>query len=192
MNSNIESIFRVISGYIDINEKEWTYYASMFREKKLKKKEIILKEGSNCRDVFFVVRGLLRVYFIDKEGDEKTFHFALENTFVTDYKSFLKRLPSNFSVQAMEDSTIVLMSYDMLHDGYKKLRFGEKLGRLLAEDYLFIFSDKIQSIYTESPMERYKSMNLKFPKILQRIPQHYIASYLNISSVHLSRLKNTD
>jgi len=192
MNNNIESIFRVISGYIDINEKEWTYYASMFREKKLKKKEIILKEGSNCRDVFFVVRGLLRVYFVDKEGDEKTFHFALENTFVTDYKSFLKRLPSNFSVQAMEDSTIVLMSYDMLHDGYKKLRFGEKLGRLLAEDYLFIFSDKIQSIYTESPMERYKSMNLKFPKILQRIPQHYIASYLNISSVHLSRLKNTD
>jgi CRP-like cAMP-binding protein len=192
MNNNIESIFRVISGYIDINEKEWTYYASMFREKKLKKKEIILKEGSNCRDVFFVVRGLLRVYFVDKEGAEKTFHFALENTFVTDYKSFLKRLPSNFSVQAMEDSTIVLMSYDMLHDGYKKLRFGEKLGRLLAEDYLFIFSDKIQSIYTESPMERYKSMNLKFPKILQRIPQHYIASYLNISSVHLSRLKNTD
>jgi CRP-like cAMP-binding protein len=192
MNNNIESIFRVISGYIDINEKEWTYYASMFREKKLKKKEIILKEGSNCRDVFFVVRGLLRVYFVDKEGDEKTFHFALENTFVTDYKSFLKRLPSNFSVQAMEDSTIVLMSYDMLHDGYKKLRFGEKLGRLLAEDYLFLFSDKIQSIYTESPMERYKSMNLKFPKILQRIPQHYIASYLNISSVHLSRLKNTD
>jgi len=143
MNNNIESIFRVISGYIDINEKEWTYYASMFREKKLKKKEIILKEGSNCRDVFFVVRGLLRVYFVDKEGDEKTFHFALENTFVTDYKSFLKRLPSNFSVQAMEDSTIVLMSYDMLHDGYKKLRFGEKLGRLLAEDYLFNSSNGV-------------------------------------------------
>ena len=123
---------------------------------------------------------------------KKPFHFALENTFVTDYKSFLKRLPSNFSVQAMEDSTIILMSYEMLHDGYKKLRFGEKLGRLLAEDYLFLFNDKIQSIYTESPLERYKSMNTKFPKILQRIPQHYIASYLNISSVHLSRLKNID
>jgi len=192
MKNSIESIHKVISDYIDIDENEWTYYSAMFREKSIKKKEVILKEGSNCRDVFFIVSGLLRVYFIDKDGEEKSFHFAMENTFVTDYKSFLKKLPSNFSVQAMEDSIIILMSYDMLHDGYRKLRYGEKLGRLLAEDYLFLFNDKIQSIYTESPLERYKSMNAKFPKILQRIPQHYIASYLNISSVHLSRLKNID
>ncbi|MEN8138799.1 MAG: Crp/Fnr family transcriptional regulator [Bacteroidota bacterium] len=190
MNNNIENIRKVISDYIEINEEEWDDYSSMFRVKHLNKKEIILNEGSICRDVFFVARGLLRVYFVDNKGDEKTFHFALENTFATDYESFLKGIPSNYSIQAMEDTTVVLMSFEMLNKGYRKLRYGEKLGRLLAEEYFFIFNDKIQSIYTKTPIERYSDMNIKFPKILQRIPQHYIASYLNVSSVHLSRLKS--
>jgi len=67
----------------------------------------------------------------------------LENTIVTDYESFLIGIPSNYSIQAMENTTVVLMSLEMLQDGYKSLRYGEKLGRLLAEDYLFMFNDKI-------------------------------------------------
>ena len=192
MKSNLKNIHQVISNYIDINDEEWTYYSSMFRVKEIKKKDIILHEGSICRDVYFVDSGLLRVYFVDNEGEEKTFHFTLENTFATDYEIFLKNIPANYSIQALEDTTIVLMSFEMLHNGYKKLRYGEKLGRLLAEDYFFLFNDKIQSIYTKTPLERYNNLNIRFPKILQRVPQHYIASYLNISSVHLSRLKNTD
>ena len=191
MENKLENIKTVISNYIEINDEEWIYYSSKFRVKEIKKKEIILTEGTICRDVFFVVNGLLRVFFVDNNGEEKTFHFSLENTFSADYESFLKRIPSNYSIQALEDTTVVLMSFEMLHDGYKKLRNGEKLGRLLAEEYFFIFNDKIQSIYTKTPIERYNNLNKKFPKILQRIPQHYIASYLNISSVHLSRLKNT-
>ena len=191
MNSSIENIHRVISSYIEINDAEWTNYSSMFRIKTFKKKEIILNAGTVCREVLFVDSGLLRIYFADKEGNEKTFHFSQENSFATDYESFLNRTPSNYSIQAMENSTVIIMSYEMLHSGYKTLRFGEKLGRKLAEDYFFMLSDKIQSIYTQSPMERYNNMNEKFPKILQRVPQHYIASYLNVSSVHLSRLKNS-
>lgn len=191
MENELDNIKEVISNYVEINDNEWIYYSSLFRVKEIKKKEIILTEGNICQDIFFVVNGLLRVFFVDNDGEEKTFHFSLENTFAADYESFLKKTPSNYSVQALEDTTVVLMSYEMLHDGYKKLRNGEKLGRLLAEEYFFIFNDKIQSIYTKTPIERYNNLQIKFPQILQRIPQHYIASYLNISSVHLSRLKNS-
>ena len=191
MDDNLISIKKIISNYIDINNDEWNYYSSMFRLKKVKKKEIILNEGSICNNVFFVEKGLLRIYFVDRDGEEKTFHFSLENTFAADYESFLKQIPSNYSIQALEDTSLILMSLDMLQDGYTKLQYGEKLGRLIAEDYFFIFNDKIQSIYTKTPIERYYNLNKKFPEILQRIPQHYIASYLNISSVHLSRLKNS-
>jgi len=156
-----------------------------------KKRELLLSQGSICRDIFFVVEGLLRVFFVDNEGEEKTFHFSFENSFSADYESFLKKIPANYSIQALEDTTVVLMSFDMLHGGYKILENGEKLGRLLAEEYFFIFNDKIQAIYTQSPLERYNNLTQRFPDILQRIPQHYIASYLNISSVHLSRLKNS-
>ena len=191
MHTKLENIKKVISNYIEISNDEWTSYASKLCIKDIKKKEIILSQGHICSDVFFVVDGLLRMFFVDHDGEEKTFHFSFENTFSADYESFLKKIPSNYTIQAMEDTTIVLMSYEMLHEGYKSLRSGEKLGRLLTEEYFFIFNDKIQAIYTQSPIERYNNLTEKFPNILQRIPQHYIASYLNISPVHLSRLKNS-
>ena len=187
---SLKGIHQVISSYIDINEEEWAIYSSMLKVKKIKKKDIVLKAGSTCTDVLFINSGLLRVYFMDKDGAEKTFHFALENTFATDYKSLLKGVPSNYTIQAMEDTQVVVMSKEMIYEGYKSLRKGEKLGRLLAEQYFFMFNDKIQSIYTKTPLERYNNLNNSFPNIFQRVPQHLIASYLNISSVHLSRLKN--
>ena len=191
MKSKLESIKKVISNYIEISDEEWYAYSSRLCVKEIQKKEILLNQGDICSDVFFVVDGLLRVFFVDQEGEEKTFHFSFENTFSADYESFLKKIPSNYSIQALEDTTIVLFSYEMLHDGYKTLRNGERLGRLLTEEYFFIFNDKIKTIYTQSPIERYNNLTKKFPNILQRIPQHYLASYLNITSVHLSRLKNS-
>jgi CRP-like cAMP-binding protein len=192
MNRNFKNIHQVISTYIDMNEAEWTLYSSMLGTKEFKKKDILLREGSACREVFFVNSGLLRVFFVDNEGEEKTFHFAPENTFATDYKSFLKEVPSNYSIQALEDTQVLIMSLEMVMAGYDKLRNGEKLGRLLAEDHFFLFNDKIQALYTQTPLKRYENLTTSFPNIYQRVPQHLIASFLNISSVHLSRLKNSN
>jgi len=183
---------QVISSYIEITDEEWTSYSSMLGVKKIKKKTTLLSEGTLCKEVLFVSKGFLRIYFVDNNGEEKTFHFALENTFATDYKSFLKGVPSNYSIQAMEDSEVFVMPLEMVQGGYQKLQQGEKLGRRIAEDYFMMFNDKIQAIYTQTPLERYKDLTLSFPNIFQRVPQHFIASYLNISAVHLSRLKNAE
>jgi CRP-like cAMP-binding protein len=190
MNTQFKNIHKVISTYIEISDEEWARYSSMLCVKEIKKKSIILSEGSICREVFFINKGLLRIFFVDNNGEEKTFHFALEKTFATDYKSFLKEIPSNYSIQAMEDTQVLVMSLDMILGGYKMLANGEKLGRLLAEDYFFMFNDKIQAMYTQTPLERYNDLTSSFPKLFQRVPQHLIASYLNISPVHLSRLIN--
>jgi CRP-like cAMP-binding protein len=190
MNAQFKNIHKVISTYIEIGNEEWARYSSMLEVKEVKKKSIILSEGSICREVFFINKGLLRIFFVDNNGEEKTFHFALEKTFATDYKSFLKEIPSNYSIQAMEDTQVLVMSLDMILGGYKTLTNGEKLGRLLAEDYFFMFNDKIHAMYTQTPLARYNDLTSSFPKIFQRVPQHLIASYLNISSVHLSRLIN--
>ena len=192
MKNHFKNIHQVISSYIEISDEEWAYYSSKLRVKDFKQKTIILNEGNICKDVFFVNSGLLRIYFVDNKGEEKTFHFAFENTFATDYESFLKVIPSNYSIQAMEDTQVVSMSLEMLQEGYEKLRFGEKLGRQLAEDYFFMFNGRIQSFYTQTPLEGYNDLTTKFPEIFQRVPQHYIASYLNVSPVHLSRLKNAN
>jgi CRP-like cAMP-binding protein len=192
MESQFKNMHQVISSYIEITDEEWTSYSSMLGVKKIKKKTTLLSEGTLCKEVLFVSKGFLRIYFVDNNGEEKTFHFALENTFATDYKSFLKGVPSNYSIQAMEDSEVFVMPLEMVQGGYQKLQQGEKLGRRIAEDYFMMFNDKIQAIYTQTPLERYKDLTLSFPNIFQRVPQHFIASYLNISAVHLSRLKNAE
>jgi CRP-like cAMP-binding protein len=190
MNSQLAQIEATIKSLIEINDKEWQYYSAMFNIKQLKRKDILLRPENICSNIFFVNKGLLRIFFMDKEGNESTFHFSQENNFATDYESFLEHTPASYTIEAMENTEVVIMSHAMVFDGYDKLRNGEKLGRLLAEKYFFLFSRKMQDIYTKTPYERYLAMNKQFPGIHSRVAQHYIASYLNISSVHLSRLIN--
>jgi CRP-like cAMP-binding protein len=192
MESQFKNMYQVISSYIEITDQEWTSYSSMLGVKKIKKKTRLLSEGTLCKEMFFINSGLLRIYFVDNNGEEKTFHLALENTFPADYQPFLKGSPSNYSIQAMEDTEVFVPSLEMGQGGYQKLQQGEKLGRRIAEDYFMMFNDKIQAIYAQTPLEHYKDLMLSFPNIFQRVPQHFIASYLNISAVHLSRLKNAE
>lgn len=192
MNDNFKSILEAISSYIEISDEEWGIYSSKLKLKEFKKKETVLSKGEVCKDIYFINKGLIRMFYVDNKGDEKTFHFALENTFATDYESFLRSFPASYSIQALEDCEVLVMSLEMLLGGYKILENGEKLGRLLAEEYFFLFNNKIQSIYTQTPLERYNKLKESFPNLFQRVPQHLVASYLNISSVHLSRLKNSD
>ena len=181
MESQFKNMHQVISSYIEIIDEEWTSYSSMLGVRKIKKKTTLLSEGTLCKEVLFLSKGFLRIYFVENKGEEKTFHFALEKT-----------VASNYSIQAMEDSEVFVLSLEMVQGGYQKLQQGEKLGRRIAEDYFMMFNDKIQAIYTQTPLERYKYLTLSFPNIFQRVPQHFIASYLNISAVHLSRLKNSE
>ena len=189
MESASESIRELLTQYVELNDEEWAYFSSMLRFRRVRKGEIILAEGSLSTDIYFILNGVLRTYFTNENGEEKTFHFSLENTFATDYESFLKGSRSKYSIQALEESYLALVSIDMLKDTYKSIRDGEKLGRIIAEKYFFLWSGVIQDIYMLTPLERYNNMKCQFPDILQRIPQHYIASYLNITPVHLSRLK---
>jgi len=188
-NNGVLALYELITSYIEISDSELEYCLSMLEYESYKKKEILLKEDEICSKIYFVTKGLLRIYFVDDKDEEKTFHFCLENTFGTDYESFLKGIPASFSIQAMEDTEVLVISFEMLQNIYKVLQQGEKLGRLITEDYFFIVNDKIKALYVNSPMVRYKEMNNRFPRILQRVPQHCIASYLNITPVHLSRLK---
>ena len=189
MRSVNENIRELVSQYIELNDDEWLYFSSMLRFREVRKNELIVLEGSLSTDIYFIINGVVRTYFTNENGQEKTFHFSLENTFAADYESFLKGSQSKYSIQALEDSSLALISVDMLNNAYKHIRNGDRLGRIIAEKYFFLWSGVIQDIYMLTPIERYNNMKRQFPDILQRVPQHYIASYLNITPVHLSRLK---
>ena len=180
----------LIESYIQVSNDELEKFFGGFYSTHIKKNGIILQASSICRNLYFVINGLLRTYFVDKDNQEHNFHFCYENTFAGDYESFIKHTPSSYTIQAVEPTELIVIPYETLLKGFNILKEGERLGRMLAEEYFIMFSDKLRSFYTESPLERFNKLDKLYPNIHQRVPQRHIASYLNISSVHLSRLKN--
>lgn len=174
---------------IDISEAELKAFLRQTDTRTFKRHETLSRPGQVPDDIFFINKGLLRVIVTDKLGTEHTTHFALENQFIADYSGFMLKEPSLYTIQALEDTEVVVMPRPLIAWGYQHLREGQKLGRLIAE-YYFIYQDnRIKNLYARTPKERYDSITDVFPNIHNRVPQHMIASYLGITPVHLSRLK---
>jgi CRP-like cAMP-binding protein len=123
------------------------------------------------------------------EGTEHTVHFALENQFIADYAGCLLKQPGLYTLQAVEETEVVVLPRAAVEWGYGNLAQGEKLGRLVAEFYFIYHDQRIKNLYALTPKQRYDTLTEVFPNIHNRVPQHMIASYLGITPVHLSRLK---
>ncbi|WP_257574889.1 Crp/Fnr family transcriptional regulator [Hydrobacter penzbergensis] len=147
---------------IEISDKEFENFLSRCIVKKFKRYEVVSRPNIVPNEIFFVNKGLIRVIVTDKDGTEHSLHFALENQFIADYSAFMLKQPSLYTLQTEEETETVVMPRAAIEWGYKNLKQGDKLGRLIAE---------------------------VFPNIHDRVPQHMIASYLGITPIHLSRLK---
>lgn len=157
--------------------------------KTFKKNEALSKPGPVPNEIFFINQGILRVIILDKNGTEHTIHFAMENQFIADYSSFILRQPSLYTLQAIEETEVVVMPRSAIEWGYANLAQGDRLGRLIAEFYFIYQDNRVKNLYARTPKERYDGIADVFPNIHNRAPQHMIASYLGITPVHLSRLK---
>ena len=186
------NIFREqLKKYVDFNEAEWILFTQHLSFVKLKKKHYFAESGKVCNKVGFIVKGSVR-YFHIKDGEDITGYFSFENEFLSSYKSYLTGVPSHVYVQALEDSLLITFTKkdmdEMLSDpmlAYKMERFG----RLIAEQYLCCYEDRVTAFVTQTPEERYLELLNSGREILQRMPQHYIANYLGITPVSLSRIR---
>jgi CRP-like cAMP-binding protein len=185
-------IFREqLKKYIEFNDVEWEVFRSHLTFGKLKKKQHFAEPGEVCSDIGFIVSGSIRYYFV-KDGQEITNYFSFENEFVSSYTSFLTREPGFSYIQALEETTLINISYKDWHQmlahpllAYKMERFG----RLVAEYYLICYDNRMISFITKTPEERYLELLSTGRDILQRVPQHYIAHFLGITPVSLSRIR---
>jgi CRP-like cAMP-binding protein len=188
----MEQMIQVVRSMVNVTDHEFDLFLSHCRHRVFKRGELISVPAVIPEAVYFINRGIIRVMIEDKDGFEHTIHFALENQFIADYSSFILQQPALYSLQALEQTDVVVLTRDAIEWGYAHMQEGEKLGRLIAE-YYFIYQDnRIKNLYARTPKERYDSITDVFPNIHNRVPQHMIASYLGISPVHLSRLKKAD
>lgn len=172
------------------NDKaNWPQFQEAFVETEIPAKTVLLHDGEISGHIFVVKKGCLRLWF-NKDGKDITLQFFFEEQQVASIDSFLNRQPSLFTIESVEPSTIITVS----RDTFEKLNtlypeFKERFHDLLFQrfrNYAQLFLSRIK----DSPKERYDDLVKNHPEIIKRVPQHYIASYLGITPISLSRIRN--
>ncbi len=155
----------------------------------LKKKEFFTVQGDLCRHLAFVNSGCLRAFHTDHKGDEYTMYFAFLNWWIGDKTSFYSGTPSRFSVQVLEDCEVFRADKTNWETALDQIPSFEKWYRVKTRKSYEATQQKLIDNQTESAEEKYLKLLKNAPEIVQRIPQHYIASYLGIKPQSLSRIR---
>jgi len=184
-------IFRQnIQRFVLFNDEDWNLIVPHLTEKKLKKNQFFAQEGKRAKDIAFVLEGNLRQFY-SKDGEEKTTYFYFENHLMSSYMSCITGQPSQLSIEALTASRLLVFTYPVLQSLYSQSQPWEKFGRLIAEYIAIGLEERMVGLLMLSPEERYNQLlQSNKQKILERIPQHYIANYLGITPVSLSRIRN--
>lgn len=175
---------------IKLTEEQWTFVLSHYKARTTKRNEILLEKGKVSQYMYFVVKGCLRIFLIDDEGQEATRFLIFEGRFGTAFPSFVLREPSVASIQSIEPSELLMIShsdYQMLMDAVPGWERMSHLG--LQQDYIDAIV-RIESLISMDAKERYDILMKRNPKIIQRLPSKIVADYLGISQETLSRLKS--
>lgn len=187
----MDQIKQVMTHMIQVSEAELDGFLKNATIRRCKRQEILSQADTIPNEIYFINKGIVRVIITDQEGTEHTIHFAMENQFIVDYSNFLQKQASMYTLQCLEETEILVLPRSAIEWGYQHMQEGEKMGRLIAEYYYIYQDNRIKNMYLRSPKERYDNIGEVFPNIHMRAPQHMIASYLGITPIHLSRLKNT-
>jgi CRP-like cAMP-binding protein len=174
--------------FVPLTDAEFAELTSKMRVKTLQKHEFFLMEGDVCRNAIFINSGCLR-YFFTVDGEEKTGQFFFEGTWYTDFESFLSEEPSEQNIQALETTECLIISKKDLHQLYQQHHKFERFGRLIVEHGFLGLRRKNKILTNLSPEERYLDLIKSRPKVIERVPQIHIASYLGIQPESLSRIR---
>lgn len=181
-----------LSKFVILTDAEWEIFSQNIGFESYKKKHHFLEAGKVGNYFGFILKGSVRYYFV-KDGIELTGYFNYENEFIGAYKSFLTGCVAINNIQALEDTEVILISKSdmdlMLLNPLIAIKI-ERLGRLMAEYIVVCYEDRANSFVTQTPEERYLQLMKTGKDILQKVPQHYIANYLGITPVSLSRIRN--
>jgi CRP-like cAMP-binding protein len=173
----------------NIPEQDLIKILSYFSVIEINKKQNLLIEGQICKHNYFVDKGCLRLFFINEKGMEQTIQFALENWWLADYSSFSAQKPSEFYIQAVEKSTIIMLSFEAQEELLKQFPQMERYFRLIHQRAHAASQFRIRTLYGFSREETYHLFVKRYPEFVQRIPQYLLASFLGFTPEYLSEIR---
>ena len=180
-------LFDFISKYISLTEDEKNAILSLDIFRSVKKGTILLREGQKSKDDYFVLKGCIRKYYIIN-GEEKTTAFFTEMEGVTPH-CVKNNAPSEYFISCVEDTILTATNSDMEPETFSKFPKFEILCKIVAEEHLAKQQINFDEFKIFSPEQRYLNLLQSRPDLIQRVPQHQLASYLGIKPQSLSRLR---
>ena len=165
------------------------YLREKIRYRVIKKREYVLKAGHVDRFIYFITSGLLRAFY-DKDDQEVSSWFMKEGDVIVSIESFYDQQKSYESIQAIEDTELFFIDFDELEYAYREFAEFNFIGRVLTIKYLKLWSRQLYSLRMRSAAERYEWLMEHYPELILRVPAKFIASYLDITEVTLSKIKH--
>ena len=185
-----EVLHQKVKETIEITDEEFEVAKTLFLPKKLRKKRFLLQDGDPCKYTVFVEQGLLRSFTIDEKGNEHILQFSLQGWWTADLYSFLTAEPSPYNIQALEDSELLLITQPAWDQLLEEVPAFERYFRILIQNNLIATQRRLMVTFSETAEEKYLRLLRDHPEIIQRVPQHMLASYLGITRETLSRIRS--
>jgi CRP-like cAMP-binding protein len=184
-----ELLRQSIERFGKLSEGDWERLLPFIESTPLKKHDLFCQEGKRSFEVAFVVDGTFRQYY-SKDGEERTTYFYFSADLMCAYVSCITGQPSLLSIEALTDAELLCFPYAALLKLYKESQAWQTIGRSIAEYIAIGLEQRMVSLLIQSPEERYRDLlNSNKKKIVEQIPQQYIANYLGITPVSMSRIR---
>lgn len=177
-----------VSRFVSLNDHEFNIVSSHFKHRTVRKKQYILQEGQICNADYYVLTGAMRQYYVH-EGRERITQFAFEDYWISDWYSILHQTPSQFNIDAIEDSEVLVIDKNSLDLVFEHIPKFEHYFRMIFQRAFAAQQHRIS--YMQKPAEEcYADFATKYGHYEQRVSQAQIASFLGITRESLSRIKN--
>lgn len=184
-----DAILAHVQNYISLSKEEREAFLAVLSIVKVPKRKRIVEPGSYIKNEYFVVKGCLKGYYLDDNGNKHIIQFAIENWWIGDFDAFYNNVPSKLHVEAIEDATLLAIAYDDLQELFKSVPKFERYFRILVTGAFISLRGRILSTLQKSTKERYLDFCKTYPNIEQRVTNYDIANYLGVSAESLSRIR---
>ncbi len=189
MSDSFEQFRKLLVTFTDLPPTEWEKFKAKGQVATFKKGEVFVELGEDAGMAGFVCSGLMKAFYTTHKGDEFIRNFAGDGMFMAAYSSWLTRTPSNVTIQAMLDSTLILFPYQAYQDLQKGHACWQEIGRKVSESLYIAREQRHYELLVYDAETQYENFCKEFKTILPHLSQQDIATYIGITPVSLSRMK---
>lgn len=182
-------IVQHVSRYIDLSAQEIEEFTGILVKRKISKKQFLIQPGDKVFEEFYVVKGCLKAYYLDKNGDKHILQFAVEDWWISDFEAFFNDLPAQLHIECLEDSVLLGIHKDSLETLYQRIPQFERFFRIKTTNAFVSLRSRILSSLQKNSKQRYIEFCEDYPNIAQRVANYHIANYLGIKPESLSRIR---